>query len=329
MNIVRKPESQRGPQLARRAKATAAGMRVLGRLPGVSAGGRRGSRHQHQRALADAGVDPRRQPDRPAPWPRRTRRRRSAATTPGRPSTPGSASGRRHGGADDPRQRDPGVGLHQGQARRDESGYGGGARDAVRLGRHQAAEGGGEQPARVGRDGRGQHPAQEGPDRHRGADGPAAAVAEAVEERADQRRDDRERQHRQREEQRDLTARLTGRDLEEQRAGERDRDGRVTGGVEGVQPDQLGEAGLAGALGPGGAPRLAAVYFPARAVTRVAPATPRPDPSTGGANAPAGAGDPARGRLESVGGSCSEVMGQSCRVGGSRSCSRRPDGRAN
>ena len=33
MNIVRKPESQRGPQLARSANATADGIRVRGRLP--------------------------------------------------------------------------------------------------------------------------------------------------------------------------------------------------------------------------------------------------------------------------------------------------------
>ena len=33
MNIVRKPDSHRGPQLARRAKATAAGIRVLVRRP--------------------------------------------------------------------------------------------------------------------------------------------------------------------------------------------------------------------------------------------------------------------------------------------------------
>ena len=33
MNMVRKPESQRGPQLARSANATAPGMRVRGRRP--------------------------------------------------------------------------------------------------------------------------------------------------------------------------------------------------------------------------------------------------------------------------------------------------------
>ena len=36
MNIVRKPDSQRGPQLARRANATAAGIRVRGRFPRVA-----------------------------------------------------------------------------------------------------------------------------------------------------------------------------------------------------------------------------------------------------------------------------------------------------
>ncbi len=40
MNIVRKPESQRGPQLARSAKATAGGIRRRGRRPpGVTTSG--------------------------------------------------------------------------------------------------------------------------------------------------------------------------------------------------------------------------------------------------------------------------------------------------
>ena len=64
MNMVRKPESQRGPQFARRAKATAAGIRARARprpccagadAPGMSTSG----------ALAEAGVDLGGQPDRP------------------------------------------------------------------------------------------------------------------------------------------------------------------------------------------------------------------------------------------------------------------------
>ena len=163
---------------------------------------------------------------------------------------------RRDAGADHARERDPGVGLDQGQVGRQQAGYGGGARDAVRLGGHQAPERGGEQPPRLGHDGRGQHPAQEAADRHGRADGPPAAVAEAVEERSDQRRDDRERQHRQAEEQRDLAARLAGRDLEEQRAGQRDRHRGVAGGVEGVQLDQPRQPGVAGTLGARRAARL-------------------------------------------------------------------------
>ena len=110
------------------------------------------------------------------------------------------------------------------------------------------AERGREQPGRLGGDRASastQH--QERADRHRRADRPAAAVAEPVEERPDQRRHDRERQHRQAEEQRHLAAGLARRDLEEQRAGQRDRHGGVAGGVEGVHLDQPGEARSASA----------------------------------------------------------------------------------
>ncbi len=70
-------------------------------------------------------------------------------------------------------------------------------------------------------------------------------------------RDDRERQHRQAEEQRDLPAGLVGRDLEEQRAGQRDRHRRVAGAVERVQLDQPGQAAVPGPLGVRGATGLA------------------------------------------------------------------------
>ena len=110
---------------------------------------------------------------------------------------------------------------------------------ALEATRH--AERGREQHVRLVDHRVGEHPAQERPERHRGADRPPAAVAEPVEERPDQRRHDRERQHRHAEEQRHLAAGLVGRHLEEQRAGQRDRDRRVAGGVERVQLDQPGQ----------------------------------------------------------------------------------------
>ena len=103
-------------------------------------------------------------------------------------------------------------------------------------------------------------------------------MAEPVEERADQRRHDRERQHRQAEEQRDLAAGLARRDLEEQRAGQRDRDGGVAGRVERVQLDEAGEPGAVGALGAGGARACRSVNRLARPVPRATPATARPVP---------------------------------------------------
>ncbi len=164
--------------------------------------------------------------------------------------------GCRHRGADDAGQRDPAVGLDQREVAGEQAGYGGGPRDAVRLGRDQHAERGGEDQRGAAGDRRRQRPAQEGADRHRRADRPAPAVREPVEERADQRRHDRERQHREAEEQRDLVARLARGHLEEQAAGQRDRHRGVAGGVEDVHLDQPVQAGLAGALGLRGAAGL-------------------------------------------------------------------------
>ena len=233
MNMVRKPDSHRGPQLARSANATVPGMRIRGRPPA------RPGRADAATAcvLAGVGVDPCGQPDRPDR--RQHEQHERVAQRPLRPEDgrqPGDR--RRDARADDAGQRDPAVGLDQGEALREQAGYGGRAGDAVRLGRHQAAERGGNSHVDSVIDRAGQAPDQEGADRHRRADRPAAAVAEPVEERAEQRRDDRERQHRQAEEQRDLAAGLAGRDLEEQRAGQRDRHRGVAGGVEGVHLDQ-------------------------------------------------------------------------------------------
>ena len=153
------------------------------------------------------------------------------------------------------------------------------------------AQRGGEQPRGLGDDGGGQHPAEERAGRHGRADRPSAAVAEAVEERADQRRDDRERQHRQAEEQGHLAARLAGGHLEEQGAGQRDRDGRVAGGVEGVELDQPGQPGVAGALGPCRPSRLGDGVVPGGAGAPPG----HPGPVAGGLRAPSGRSRPARG----------------------------------
>ena len=76
---------------------------------------------------------------------------------------------------------------------RQQSGHGGGAGHAVRLGRDEYAERCGIQQRRVVGDRACEHPAEERADREGRADRPAASAAEPVEERADQRSDDRER----------------------------------------------------------------------------------------------------------------------------------------
>ena len=254
MNIVRKPESHRGPQLARSANATAAGIRVRGRRPVRALVGRSrsstsspspwlastfcgsriaqiGGEHEDHEAVAQRplraegrGQDRRAAPDSPAPTTPASETRALALTSVrSGGSRRGTAAAR--------------VTPYALEATRQPSAAGNSQSDSVTT-----AVASTQQRKRA--------------DRHGRADRPAAAVAEAVEERADQRRDDRERQHRQAEEQRDLAAGLAGRDLEEEGAGERDRDGGVAGGVEGVELDQAGEPRVAGALRAGGPPCL-------------------------------------------------------------------------
>ena len=272
MNMVRKPESQRGPQLARSAKDTVPGIRIRGRplrRAGRAGSARPGPRRRRSRPARAAGS--------PRWWPARTARTRSAATTPPRTPTPARRSApRRRRRPCRPGRCRP-LALTRVRPSGQQAGYGGRAGDAVRLGRHEAAQREREEPRRLGRDRGRQPPDQERADRHRRADRPAPAVAEPVEERPDQRRHDRERQHRQAEEQRDLAAGLARRDLEEQRAGQRDRHGGVAGRVEGVHLDQPGQARAVGALGAGGAPRLAQGVPPGAAGARArTPATARP-----------------------------------------------------
>ena len=120
----------------------------------------------------------------------------------------------------------------------------------VGLGRDEAPERRGEQPGRVRRHRAGQDPAEEGAQRERGADGPAAALAEAVEQRADEGREQRERRHGEQQEQRHLRAGLVGRDRED-RAGEADGQGGVAADVDEVQLDEPRQPALAGPRGAG------------------------------------------------------------------------------
>ncbi len=270
MNIVRKPDIHRGPQLARSAKATD------GRDPGAAPLGRSSPRST-MRLLAGGRVDLARQPDRHDGADHEQQER--PAQRPLRAEEGGEPAGDRrgHGRADDAGEADPAVGLDQGQVGRPQPGYGGGAGDAVRLGGDQDPERRGvEQVGLVG-DRVGQHPAQEGADGEGRADRPAPAVAEAVEERADQRRDDRERQHGQAQEERDLAAGLAGGAGEEDGGRQRDGDGGVARGVGGVQLDQPRQAGLLGTLRLGrplGLPH--GVRSSNRPVTRADPRRPRP-----------------------------------------------------
>ncbi len=158
--------------------------------------------------------------------------------------------------ADHAGQRHPAVRPDQRERRRQQPRDRGGAGHAVGLRGHQHAQGGGEEQGRVAGDGVGQHPAQERPQGHGRAHGPAAAVAEPVQERPDQRRQDRERQHRQQQEEQDLAPRLTRRHLEEQRAGQGDRDRGVAGGAERVHLDEPRQPRRAGALRTRRAPGL-------------------------------------------------------------------------
>ena len=182
MNIVKNPDSQRGPQLARSANATAAGMRVLGRRPVAVASGR---------SSRSAPALPRRGWRRPAPaagsprsWRGRRRRSRSAVTTPVRRSTRGSRSAPRSLAPTMPASETRALALTRVSVGRQQSGDRRRARHAVGLGRDETAQRRREQPAGLGDHRRRQHPAEEAADRHGRADGPPAAVAEPVEERA-------------------------------------------------------------------------------------------------------------------------------------------------
>ena len=183
---------------------------------------------------------------------------------------------------DHARQGDPAVRLDQGEPLRHQPRDGGGPGDAVRLGGDEDAQRRREHRERLRGDRVGHQPAQERPQRHRGADRPPAAVAEPVQERPDQGRDDRERQHRQAQEQRHLSTCLA-RLGEEQGAGQGDGHGSVAGGVERVQLDQPVEPGVARALGARGTPRLTERVRRGRAGRLAGPA----DAASGGTgNAP-------------------------------------------
>ena len=276
MNSVRKPESHRGPQLARRAKAIDAGIRTLPRCPPASASSLRLPAQEADRLLALAGVDPRRQPDRQdrgdhedhegvAQRPLRAHHRRPRRDR------------RRDRHPDQSGHRVACVGGDEGEPVGQEPRHGGRPRHVVGLRGDQHPERGREQPEGPVDDGPGHHPAEERPRREGGPDRPAPAVAEPVEQRAEERCDDREREHGQAQEQRHLPAGLAGRDLEEQGAGQRDRHRRVGGRVERPELDQTGQAAAVRALGGRRAARrtVGGAAEPAGATTH------RPDPPAG------------------------------------------------
>ena len=137
MNIVRNPDSSRGPQLARSAKATAAGhCRSAGVAPAVGA---------VAAAAADALLALRW--SRPAAGSRIARigghrrrpRTRSAATTAARTSRPAPASGAETATPTTPASEIRALALTRVRPSRQQPGYGGGAGHAVRLGRDEHA----------------------------------------------------------------------------------------------------------------------------------------------------------------------------------------------
>ena len=81
---------------------------------------------------------------------------------------------------------------------------------------------------------------------------PAPAALQPVQRRTDDRRDDRERRHGHQQVEGDVAALRVGGRGEEEGAGQRDGDHRVAGHVQRVDPQQLGQAALAGAVGPAG-----------------------------------------------------------------------------
>ena len=173
MYIVRKPESIRSPALQRSAK------HHVGRDPElllVAA--------QAHRQLARVGVGLGRAAGSRG-WSRRRRpRRRSAATTARRRSTRGPASGAAIAAPTTPASEIRLLALTRVSPARLQAGDGGRAGHAVRLGGDEHAERRREHRERLGGHRVGHQPAQERPQRHGGADRPAAAVAEPVEERA-------------------------------------------------------------------------------------------------------------------------------------------------
>ena len=164
---------------------------------------------------------------------------RSAMTMPIRKMTEATRSGhcgpnqnaasadRCHDGAGD-RAVHAGPGARPGTARGPRgSSRGTAARagDPVRPGQREHPERGRVEPEAV--EVVGDHPGQERPAEHGGGQRVAAAVPEVVEQRADHRCQQRERHHRDEQVERDLAAGLAERHVEEDRAGQPDRDQRV------------------------------------------------------------------------------------------------------
>ena len=200
--------------------------------------------------LAGRHVDVPRQPEGEHPG-RRGRRRRSRRAPRGTRARrdPGPEAARDPCGGQ-PEDRQAGVGRRQRHGRRQHPRDDRGAQHVVRLRQHQDAERRRVEPEVV--EVAQHHQRQDGPADMAAGHRPPAAALQPVQRGADDRRHDGERRHRDQQVQRHVAALGVGRRGEEEGAGQGDGDHRVAGHVQGVDPQQLGQAALAGAVGPAG-----------------------------------------------------------------------------
>ena len=153
-------------------------------------------------------------------------------------------------GCGQPEHRQPGVRRGQRHRPRQHAGHDGGAQHVVRLRQHEDAERCRVEPEVVVVGGHDQ--CEHAPAEVAGGDRPPAAALQPVERGPDDRREDGERGHRDQQVQRDVAALGVGGRREEQGAGQGDGDHRVAGHVQGVDPQELGQSALAGAVGTAG-----------------------------------------------------------------------------
>ena len=144
-----------------------------------------GRRRRRQRSPSPwLRVDPRRAAGSPGSWRPRTARRRSAATTPRRTAPPARRAARRSRRPTSPASEIRALALTRVKPRGSSRGTAAARVTPYALEATSTPSAAGNSHGRVADHRGGQHPAQEGAQRHRRADRPAPAVAEPVEERA-------------------------------------------------------------------------------------------------------------------------------------------------